>query len=206
MSEKERVAKAVAGVRSLRDRLAKEIVEFGVVSKLTEEFCQAVRAELKKHRLRLKMEQKELAERMDISQSAVSKIETGDGDMGLKNVSRYATALGLKPVILFVPNAQELFEKAAETAEGLLVQSAETVTYGTNMVDWHIDVENATVISGEASRNLRSVMVMAENLQVNMLQEVSESIGMRTKKDLSNLLAAVIAEKATKKEEIGEGA
>jgi transcriptional regulator with XRE-family HTH domain len=40
-----------------------------------------------------------------MSQSAVSRFEKGEGDIGLMTLCRYATSLGLQPAITFVPAA-----------------------------------------------------------------------------------------------------
>ncbi|MCB2102624.1 MAG: helix-turn-helix transcriptional regulator [Rhodobacterales bacterium] len=107
----ETTPRAVAGVRALRDRLAEEVPEFGEAVRLgadAEAFCRAVRQALRAHRKNQHLEQGDLGERLDLSQSAVSRMERGQGDLGLKSVYRYARALGLQPIITFAPSAESI--------------------------------------------------------------------------------------------------
>lgn len=67
------------------------------------EFCSSVRAELVKLRRAAKLNQDDVAERLGMSQSAISRMERGIGDVGLATVARYASALGLRPVVAFGP-------------------------------------------------------------------------------------------------------
>ena len=110
-------ARAVADIRKLRDRLAREIPAFADAVQLEreiDEFCRAVRKDLRDQRKQRGIDQTELGDRMDLSQSAVSKIETAEGDLGLKTVFRYANAVGLRPVIVFIPSTDSIL--AAEQA------------------------------------------------------------------------------------------
>jgi transcriptional regulator with XRE-family HTH domain len=113
-------SKAVAGVRALRRRLAETIPAYQeAVARETdaEAFCRELRASLRDQRKGLGIDQRTLAERLDMTQSAVSKIENGEGDFGVKTLFRYAQALGLRPVCGFIqtgaPAATEA-EKAAQ--------------------------------------------------------------------------------------------
>jgi predicted transcriptional regulator len=54
----------------------------------------ALSEELVAHRLRLGLSQTEVAARMQTSQSAVARIESGDADVRLSTLERYAAALG----------------------------------------------------------------------------------------------------------------
>ena len=67
------------------------------------EFCSLVRAELVKLRKANDLNQDELAERLGMSQSAISRMERGIGDIGLATIARYASAMGLQPVVAFGP-------------------------------------------------------------------------------------------------------
>ena len=51
-------------------------------------------AELTDERRRLGLSQTEVAARMQTSQSAVARLEAGDGDLRLSTLQRYAAALG----------------------------------------------------------------------------------------------------------------
>lgn len=67
--------------------------------------CGRVRDDLRQLRELLEVSQAELAERLGATQSAVSRLENGGGDIGLLTICRYAAALGLRPTVSFVPNA-----------------------------------------------------------------------------------------------------
>lgn len=81
---------------------------------LVEEFCQGIRAKLKNVREKLGLEQKDVAKTMEIGQPAVSRIENGAGDIGLKTLCRYADAVGMRPYIVFMPSRTQLIEQMAE--------------------------------------------------------------------------------------------
>jgi predicted transcriptional regulator len=51
-------------------------------------------AELTHERQRLGLSQTEVAARMQTSQSAVARLEAGDGDLRLSTLQRYAAAIG----------------------------------------------------------------------------------------------------------------
>lgn len=53
-------------------------------------------AGLASERVRLGLTQTEVAARMGTSQSAVARLEAGDGDVRLSTLERYATALGME--------------------------------------------------------------------------------------------------------------
>lgn len=106
--------KAAAGVLALQDRLKNDVEGFAEALEFegeAERYCQSIRAELRKHRIDQGLEQSQLGERMGLSQSAVSKLEKGEGDIGVKTLFRYADALGLHPVVLFSP-AETAYEEA----------------------------------------------------------------------------------------------
>jgi transcriptional regulator with XRE-family HTH domain len=99
---------ALAQLGSLRDRLASADPTFSVAAQVergAEAFCDKVRTELKAHRLALGLNQQELADRIEVSQSAISKIESGHGDLSLKTVFRIAEAMRLNPVMAFTSSA-----------------------------------------------------------------------------------------------------
>lgn len=111
--------KAIEGIRALRAQLAEGNPAYVVavdVENETERFCRDLRASLRDQRRAQKLDQTDVAERLDMTQSAVSKIESGDGDIGMKTVFRYAHALGLVPVCIFLPDSSQLFPKSAAAA------------------------------------------------------------------------------------------
>jgi transcriptional regulator with XRE-family HTH domain len=117
---------ALSQLSALRDRLSAADPRFNAAAQMerdAEAFCDKVRTDLKVHRLAIGLNQKELADRIEVSQSAISKVESGRGDVGLKTVFRIADALGLKPVMAFASTAHAaaeahppLAEMAAKTA------------------------------------------------------------------------------------------
>lgn len=119
-----RKSKAEAGIAALRRRLAAEHADFAAAADAEaegERFCAAIRRELQAVRRDRKLQQEDVAKRLNLTQSAISKIETGQGDIGLRTLHRYARALGLRPVMTLVP------EEEAEAAEAVQEDSAATV-------------------------------------------------------------------------------
>lgn len=126
-----REGKAVAAVRAMRNRLAAESSLFKdavSVEAEAEKFCRDIRKQLREQRNDQKVDQSVVGKRLDMSQSAVSKIETGDGDIGLKTIFRYARALGLRPDCFFVPiiEAKNVGQKILEDAERQIVNAIQT--------------------------------------------------------------------------------
>jgi transcriptional regulator with XRE-family HTH domain len=110
------VPKAVAGIRALRERLAEDAPGYGAAVQFerdAEAFCQAVRGELRKRRKLKKLDQEELGASIGLTQSAISRIERSEGDIGLKSIYRYASALGLHPVVTFTPSVDNLLGDVA---------------------------------------------------------------------------------------------
>lgn len=111
----------VLGIRAMRNRLSQEKPAFRSAVELEEEaerFCRDLRASLRQLRTERKLDQAVLAKQLDMTQSAVSKIETGTGDIGLKTAFRYAQALGLRPVCIFVPSAEQIMKDAPPDRPG----------------------------------------------------------------------------------------
>ena len=121
-------SRAEAGLKALHQRLAKENPAFADASAQEmriDAFCAAVRQMLQNNRKEQSLQQEEIAERMDLTQSAVSKIENGHGDIGLRTLHRYASALGLRPVLSFVPDRKTPAEtKAAAVTSAARRQAA----------------------------------------------------------------------------------
>lgn len=108
--------KALAGLHAMNERIAEEVP--GYREALAEEQilnkrCLALRNDLRLRRDTQGISQKDVASRMKITQSAVSKIENGDGDIGLLTLLRYAVALDLELVFAVTPKSQP-FQKAVE--------------------------------------------------------------------------------------------
>jgi phasin family protein len=101
--------KGLGGIRAISEDLSKEIPEYANAARVeakAEAFCQTVRSKLRAERNARGLDQQHLADRLDLSQSAVSKIEAAEGDLGLKTLYRYAAALGLEPTVQFAHRDQ----------------------------------------------------------------------------------------------------
>jgi transcriptional regulator with XRE-family HTH domain len=70
-----------------------------------EALCEAARADLRRLRKLMELPQTEVARRLGATQPAVSAFENASGDVGLVALARYASALGLRPTIQFLPSA-----------------------------------------------------------------------------------------------------
>lgn len=106
-------SKALAGIAALRDELGRDNPEFqaaDAAERKASAFCSGLRRELRALRESRDIDQAALGERMGLSQSAISKIETGRGDVGLKTLCRYADALGFEPVVLYLPTPEAMTE------------------------------------------------------------------------------------------------
>jgi transcriptional regulator with XRE-family HTH domain len=73
--------------------------------------CMKVRKDMRHKRKLLHVDQATMAERMNLGQSSISKIENGRGDIGLKSIHRYAHAIRMRPLLLFVPMPAALAEQ-----------------------------------------------------------------------------------------------
>jgi transcriptional regulator with XRE-family HTH domain len=101
-----RSKKARDVLRDFRKSIEADNATFRESSRVTqnaETIIQSIRSRLRDERLKYRIDQKDLASRMGVSQSAVSKFETERGDAGLRTVTRMADALGLVPLVAFVP-------------------------------------------------------------------------------------------------------
>jgi transcriptional regulator with XRE-family HTH domain len=101
--------KALAGLETIREELRKADGDFAAAEAAVRDavaFCMSVRGELRRRRNKLALDQSQVGQKLNLSQSAVSKIENGRGDIGLLTVYEYADAVGLRPVVSFVPNVQ----------------------------------------------------------------------------------------------------
>ncbi|MEA3033721.1 MAG: hypothetical protein QOH86_1737 [Sphingomonadales bacterium] len=92
--------RAREGLAGFRDRLREEIpaiTDALDVEEWAEAYCDAVRDAMRAQRRAAGLDQRAVARAMDISQSAVSRLENGRGDLGLKSLYRYARAIGIEP-------------------------------------------------------------------------------------------------------------
>ncbi len=163
--------KAVAGVRSLRERLEQlSPVHASVAetSKKAESFCRSVRADLRSLRKQRGIDQTELAKGLDMSQSAVSKVETGSGDLGLKTLHRFADALGFRPVVLLVPSHRAV-PVQKRSGRAAVARSRGRVGYG----DVRIAVvpEDAAAIEDTESKLLRQMSVSVAQAMANLAKK-----------------------------------
>jgi transcriptional regulator with XRE-family HTH domain len=91
-------------IRRLRESLGAENPEFRKASESDQNataLCSVIRHNLRRERLRLDIDQAVLAESLDMSQSSISKFETGRGDVSFKSLFRIADGLGLVPFVIF---------------------------------------------------------------------------------------------------------
>jgi transcriptional regulator with XRE-family HTH domain len=102
---------ALLGLAALRETLAADNPSFKAALSAegdAERFCSNVRKELREKRKSLGIDQEKMGRRLNLSQSAISKIEGGRGDIGMKTLHRYARALGLQPVLGYVPTVDAM--------------------------------------------------------------------------------------------------
>jgi transcriptional regulator with XRE-family HTH domain len=100
-------------VARLRAGLADQHPEFAaaeVFERDIERECLELRARLKAARRALGIDQAVVAARMQVGQPMISRIENGTGDIGIKTLYRYASALGLQ---LCVGVREDAVSKAA---------------------------------------------------------------------------------------------
>lgn len=96
-------APARQGLARMRAVLARDIQGYEAAEAeedAIEAFLAMIRAELRARRVAMGIDQTALGRRLGLGQSAVSKIETGRGELGLGTIARYAAALGLRPELL----------------------------------------------------------------------------------------------------------
>jgi len=112
--------KALAGLETMREGLRKSNPDFAEAEAGVRDavnFCMSVRRELRQRRKTIKLDQSKLGEMLGLSQSAVSKIENGRGDMGLETLYEYADAVGLRPAVVFVPTAHAMADRESESSK-----------------------------------------------------------------------------------------
>jgi transcriptional regulator with XRE-family HTH domain len=125
MAEKE-IPLAIRGLRAFRDRLAAEIPEFRQAVDAeaeAEAFCRSMREQLRGLRKDLRVDQAALGQVIGLTQSAVSRIERGTGDIGLKTLFRYARALERKPFVTFTVSAGSVVEEVKPSAAAEAVKN-----------------------------------------------------------------------------------
>ena len=104
-------SKALAGIEAIRNKLRSGNAKFAAAETAVREaadFCAFVRAELRIRRKEAGLDQTQVGEKLNLTQSAISKIENGRGDLGLETLYAYAEAVGLRPAVTFVPLMQDI--------------------------------------------------------------------------------------------------
>lgn len=152
--------------RQITDRIAAENPEFGEAldqERAAYQICAAVRDQLRQLRKTLDVTQAQMAERLDMSQSAVSKIENGAGDIGLASLARYAQALGAWPAVSFqVADAVPVIEHGQDdTAVGLVKAATAALLAAEKDSErlfkqasaWHVDQAQKSVRSRDEVRH-----------------------------------------------------
>jgi transcriptional regulator with XRE-family HTH domain len=100
-------------LQTLVERVAADVPDFAAALEDEEThlvFCRKLRSDLKQLRDSMGYTQKELAEKLQMSQSAVTKFEKGEGDIGVVTLCRYANALGMQPSVSFTPASASYLE------------------------------------------------------------------------------------------------
>lgn len=90
------------GIATLRARLADSHPRFAEADAFERELehaCMLIRGTLRAARKSLGIDQSSLAEKMQVGQPMISRIENGTGDIGMKTLYRYVNALGLALVV-----------------------------------------------------------------------------------------------------------
>ena len=80
-------------------------------------------------RYALEIDQKELAKRSGLSQSFISKIETGHLEAGILRFSRIASVLGLRVDTLINGYTSDKFEKALKDMQNFGHSTVDTTTH-----------------------------------------------------------------------------
>lgn len=118
------VLKGVAGIRMLRDSLAADIPAFAeavATRRRADSQVADLRRQLRDRRIAMNLDQQAMADRMGVSQSAISKIENGTGDLGYRTIYRYAAALGVEPVLGFSDENWIFAEEQPAEAQQVLI-------------------------------------------------------------------------------------
>jgi transcriptional regulator with XRE-family HTH domain len=104
-------SKALAGIEAIRNKLRSGNAKFAAAETAVREaadFCAFIRAELRIRRKEAGLDQAQVGEKLNLTQSAISKIENGRGDLGLETLYEYAEAVGLRPAMTFVPITHDI--------------------------------------------------------------------------------------------------
>jgi transcriptional regulator with XRE-family HTH domain len=99
-------SKALAGIEAIRNKLRSGNAKFAAAETAVrdaEAFCAFIRSELRIRRKEAGLDQTQVGEKLNLTQSAISKIENGRGDLGLETLYAYAEAVGLRPSVTFAP-------------------------------------------------------------------------------------------------------
>lgn len=90
--------------KTLLSEGSKDVSDAFDFEKYCDDFLHMTRLQLKYLRESSGIKQGEVAKRLGMTQSAVSRIERGEGDIGMATVYRYTMALGLRPIVNYVPS------------------------------------------------------------------------------------------------------
>jgi transcriptional regulator with XRE-family HTH domain len=95
--------------------------------------CGKIRKDLRERRKAMRVDQATMAAKMNLSQSAISKIENGRGDIGIKALFRYSDALGLRPLVLFVASPLASVKENDRLASKEAVEEANSIVSAQDM-------------------------------------------------------------------------
>lgn len=191
-------------LQALVERVAAEVPEFAVALENEEThlaFCRKLRSDLKQLRESIGYTQTELAEELQMSQSAVAKFEKGDGDIGVVTLCRYANALGMQPSVSFTPASASYLEptklkvtvKAMERlAHVRTVKAEESIAIRHALISKaiadQVAVGGAVVPAGAALAAVASSMngALMQSLSTEMVSMLSALSGLQATIDEAN--------------------
>lgn len=150
-------------------------------------FCSRIRGDLKQLRQEMDVTQKDLADRLETSQSAVSKMESGEGDIGLMTVFRYAEALGMQPTVAFSPAASTYLRQAEITKA---VNAMERLTQHKNSTaDRHLHQQIRTSLSHLKTMDALSSAIPSTLVSL-LISEMTETVAQSISTRMAALLSA----------------
>jgi len=138
---------SAGGIAALRTKLAKDYPQFADAVSFEQKIegqCRLLRLALRLTREKLGIEQSKAAERMQVGQPMISRIENGAGDIGLKTLFRYAAALNLELTFDLKDNAEDAQEPLLSPAVAGMIEEARQI------------IDRARELLAEASEQIKT--------------------------------------------------
>lgn len=141
-----------------------------------EEYCgkflRMVRLQLKFLREASGISQGEVADRLGLTQGAVSRIERGEGDIGLATVYRYTMALGLRPIVNYVPSPS--LGAAKEELEAVLLAMEKLSTMQQTDLENRIGItDSGTIVVDGKQASWGEVAELVASMSASACQKFS---------------------------------